>query len=259
MELGLTNKVVLVTGSNRGTGFVIAQRFADEGATVIMHALDPDADFPAVPGVSVVRGDITNPVAAAAVCREALACHGRMDVLVNNYGVSSAASWASGTTQDWQHIYAANTLSVMYMAQGLMPALAASAAARIINLGTTGVDRPGSRNPHYYASKAALANMTLSLAKEAGTNGITVNLVSPGLIRTPEVEAAYLKRAIEAGWGDTWAEAEPHIVKQFAPNPLGRVATRDEVADTVLFLASERAGFLTGQNIRVDGGGSGVA
>ncbi len=108
--------------------------------------------------------------------------------------------------------------------------------------------------PHYYASKAALANLTSSLAKEVGELGITANLVSPSLIRTEEVETYYMRIAIENGWGSTFKEAEKSIVSSYAPNPMGRMATRLEVANVVLFLASSRASFINGQNIKVDGG-----
>ena len=125
---------------------------------------------------------------------------------------------------------------------------------RVINLGTVGSTRPNSVMPHYYAAKGALATLTVNLSKELGPNGITVNLVSPGLIRTPEVESHYLTRALESGWGDDFETAEEKITEEFFPNPLKRIATREEVADLVLFLASARAFFINGQNIRVDGG-----
>jgi NAD(P)-dependent dehydrogenase (short-subunit alcohol dehydrogenase family) len=105
--------------------------------------------------------------------------------------------------------------------------------------------------PHYYAAKGALATMTVSLAKELGGTGITVNLVSPGLIRTPEVEAAYLERGRRKGWGQTWEEIEPRVA---ADIPIGRIVCREEVADLVLFLASPLSDAIHGQNIRIDGG-----
>ncbi len=258
MDLGLNDKTVLITGSNRGTGWVIAHRFASEGARVITHAIDPAAEYERPANSHSVAGDITSADGARAVAEAALAATGSLDVLVNNYGSSSAATWGEGTAEDWHHIYGVNAVSVMHMVQNLLPALRASAAGRIVNLGTNGVDRPGKRNPHYYASKAALVTMTQSLAREAGPE-VTVNLVSPGLIRTPEVEAAWLERGRNAGWGDTWEAIEPKVVEAHFPNPLGRIATREEVADAVVFLASARAAFLSGQNLRVDGGGTGVA
>ena len=108
--------------------------------------------------------------------------------------------------------------------------------------------------PHYYASKGALATLTVSLAKELAGSAITVNTVSPGLIRTAEVEAQYRAVAKRKGWGESWAEIEAGIMAEGGANPLGRIARVEEVADLVVFLASDRAGFINGQNIRIDGG-----
>jgi NAD(P)-dependent dehydrogenase (short-subunit alcohol dehydrogenase family) len=93
--------------------------------------------------------------------------------------------------------------------------------------------------------------MTISLAKEVAGTGVRVNLVSPGLILTPEVEAAYLQRGQRKGWGSTWDEIEPQVAKDI---PIGRIVRREEVADLVTFLASPLADAIHGQNIRVDGG-----
>ena len=122
---------------------------------------------------------------------------------------------------------------------------------RIINLGTVGSTRPNSRMPAYYSAKGALATMTVSLAKEIAATGVRVNLVSPGLILTPEVEAAYLKKGRKEGWGETWEEVEPHVAKDI---PIKRIARREEVASLVAYLASPLADAIHGQNYRIDGG-----
>ena len=98
------------------------------------------------------------------------------------------------------------------------------------------------------------SNASVSLAKELSHTGITVNTVSPGLIHTPEVERAYQARAQKKDWPTDWQSLQEKIVEHDFPNPCGRLATRQEVADLVVFLASSRAGFINGQNIRVDGG-----
>jgi NAD(P)-dependent dehydrogenase (short-subunit alcohol dehydrogenase family) len=108
--------------------------------------------------------------------------------------------------------------------------------------------------PHYYAAKGALATLGPSLALELAGTGITVNTVSPGLIHTPELEAGYRARGARKGWGESWDEILTHLVAEDFPNPCGRIATRQEVADLVLFLCSPRADFINGQNIRIDGG-----
>ena len=257
MDLGLSNKTVLVTGSNRGTGFVIARSLAEEGAMVLVHSLDADKSSDAakgIPNAIAVSGDITTESGSLELVKQIRQKSLKLDILVNNYGTGVAGSWASLTTADWIDVYQKNTLSIMRMIQAFTADLKESQHGRIVNLGTIGSDRPNSRMPHYYASKGALANMTVSLAKELSNTGITVNLVSPGLIRTPEVEATYLARATKENWGDTWEEAEAEITRKYFPNPMGRIATREEVANVVLFLCSEAASFVNAQNIRVDGG-----
>ena len=151
-------------------------------------------------------------------------------------------------------MYQKNVLSVARMVQGVVPGMKAGQWGRIINLGTIGSHRPGSIMPHYYSAKGALATLGVSLAQELANTGITVNTVSPGLIHTPDLEAGYRARAKKKGWGEDWETIQAHIVEEEFPNPCGRLASREEVADLVLFLGSEQAGFINGQNIRIDGG-----
>jgi 3-oxoacyl-[acyl-carrier protein] reductase len=255
VDLELKGKVVMVTGSNRGTGLVIARAFEQEGAQVIVHSMaEQQRSEEWSDQVIAVSGDITTDEGAQAVLNQVNSHCDALDVLVNNYGTGQAGTWNSASSNDWVEVYQKNTLSVLRMVQAFSPAMAARKNGRIVNLGTIGSTRPNRQMPHYYASKGALANMTVSLAKELSGTGVTVNLVSPGLIRTPEVESGFLKRAQQAGWGNTFDEAESEIAAAFFPNPLNRIATREEIADVVVFLASRRASFINGQNIRVDGG-----
>lgn len=261
MDLGLQNKIALVTGSNRGTGLMIAQRLAAEGARVIFHSLaegDAAAVASEMPGSLAVHGDISCAAGSAEVLQAIQGLTSHVDILVNNYGVADPGNWQNTTTEDWLNAYQKNTLSIVRLVQGLTPAMIKRGWGRVVNLGTVGSTRPNRTSPQYYAAKGALANLTVSLTQELSATGITVNLVSPGLIRTAEVEHAYLQRARKAGWGDTFEAAEAMIVKEYAPNPVGRIATREEVADVVLFLCSTRASFINGQNIRVDGGALGI-
>ena len=174
-----------------------------------------------------------------------------VDVLVNNYGSADGGSWEQSTSDDWLGSYQKNVLSAQRLIRLLLPQMRTLGWGRIINLGTVGSTRPNNRMPQYYAAKGALATMTVSLAKEVVGSGIGVNLVSPGLILTPEVKAAYLARGRKKGWGESWEEIEPHVAKEI---PHGRIVSREEVADLIAFLASPLANGIHGQNIRVDGG-----
>ena len=256
MDLGLVGKRVLVTGSHRGTGQIIAKQFAAEGAQVILHGMTQDQIAQARAEVSIadaVWGDISTSQGTQEVLDQLQALGHDLDILVNNYGTAAPGEWGQLSTEKWITIYQHNVLSASRLIEALLPQIKASKQGRIINLGTIGSTRPNAKMPHYYA-KGALANLTVSLAKALAGYNSTVNLVSPGLIRTPEVESQYARIAQKKGWGETFQEAEQQITANYFANPLKRIATREEVADVVLFLASARASFVNGQNIRVDGG-----
>ena len=261
MDLALTHKTALVSGAHRGTGHVIASTLAEEGATVALHAFtQPQADEamaaitnPALNIVPVV-GDLLTADGTQQVMDQ-LAQQGlQADILVNNYGTALMGKWDSLTTEQWLAAINVNVLSAVRLIQHCTPHMRETQWGRIINLSTIGDHQPNSIMPHYYGAKAALSNASVSLAKELSHTGITVNTVSPGLIHTPEVERAYQARAQKKGWPTDWESLQEKIVEHDFPNPCGRLATRQEVTDLVVFLASPRAGFINGQNIRVDGG-----
>ena len=256
MDFALENKIALVTGSNRGTGKIIADQLLNEGATVIYHSLLEKDQVVTNQSDKAhhVSGDITGEAGCSELAKSLAESGLEPDILINNYGTALPGKWSTLSSEDWIDAYQKNTLSVVRLCNLFAPKMRRQGFGRIVNLGTIGSTRPNDRMPHYYAAKGALANLTVSLAKELKSSGITVNLVSPGLIRTPEVEAHYLERAQKAGWGDTWEEAEEKITEQYNPNLIGRMATREEIASVVTFLCSGAASFLTAQNIRVDGG-----
>lgn len=258
MQLTFTNKTALITGSDRNTGAVIARQLAHSGASVILHSNHCDGSAATLAkelqyGYSV-EGDIGTEAGCQAVLAQLQSQALPVDILVNNYGTAAFGKWDSATTADWLDMYQKNVLSVARLVQGVVPGMKHAGWGRIVNLGTIGSHRPGKIMPHYYAAKGALANLGVSLAQELAGTGITVNTVSPGLIHTPELEAGYRARAKKRGWGEDWQDIERHIVAEDFPNPVGRLASREEVADLVVFLCSDNAGFIHGQNIRIDGG-----
>lgn len=255
MEIRLENKTALVTGSDKNTGAIIANRLRDTGANVILHS-NTTSELPTKDDgfYAAVAGDIGTEAGCSAVARQLQALDCSIDILVNNYGTASFARWGESTDDDWLDMYQKNVMSVARLVQHLTPAMKTSGWGRIVNLGTIGSHRPGNIMPHYYSAKGALATLGVSLAQDLANTGITVNTVSPGLIHTPDLEAGYRARAAKKGWGDSWEEILEHIVDEDFPNPCGRLATREEVADLVVFLCSDNAGFINGQNIRIDGG-----
>jgi NAD(P)-dependent dehydrogenase (short-subunit alcohol dehydrogenase family) len=261
MQLGLTDKCALVTGSSRGTGAAIVRALAREGAFVIVHG---PAESDAQRVLDEVReaggrgsptwGDLTTDAGAEQVASLAHEHAAGVDILVNNFGRADLGSWQNTESQDWIQTYQVNTLSAARMIRHFSPGMKERGWGRIVQIATIGSTRPNAGMPHYYAAKAALANMTVSLAKDLAGSGVTVNTVSPGLIHTPEVEQYFRYLAQKRGWGDDWANIEREGVRELMKNPLGRMARMEEVAAAVAFLASEQAAYINGTNLRIDGG-----
>ena len=257
MDLGLSGKVVLVTGSYRGTGAGIAEVLAAEGASVWVHGFEPGQPDPVVDRLRGLGGDVHGIVGgildddgADALAAEVIERAGRVDVLVNNYGGAERGRWFDATTDDWVAIYHKNVLSGVRLVRAFVPAMRERGWGRVIWLGTVGTVRPAARMPHYYASKAVLPTLCVSLAKELSGSGITVNLVSPGLIATAEVKEQLARSAADGDGG---------AAGKLLDNPIGRMAEIEEVASFVAYLAGERSGAINAANLRIDGGASDAA
>jgi len=261
VQLGLEQRTVLVTGSHRGTGAGIARVLADEGATVVVHGLEPGQAEPVAEQIVVgggralcACGDLRSEDGARAAAEAALSAAGRIDVLVNNYGAAAGGGWLDDADGDWLEMFQTNVMSGARMVRHLVPEMKQRGFGRVIFIGTVGGVRPGARMPGYYASKAGLANMTVSLAKELADTGITVNNISPGMLATAEVRAGIERRARKRGWEGDFEQVEARAVKELMPNPTGRIGRVEEVGALVAFLASDLAGYVNGADIRIDGG-----
>ena len=231
--------VLLVTGSAKGLGREIALRLADRAVAVGVHGrrVTPAAEAAAAEiqqrGVQsrVFAGDLTDEKEAARVVGEAEAAFGRIDILVNNVGPLRNRRWRDTDGDDWQVHYAGNVLTALHCIQAVLPGMRRRGWGRIINLGYSRVEQIQgySTIAPYAAAKTALLILTRSAAKNEAAHGITVNMVSPGLM-----EGGILP-------------ADQNI-------PAGRLGTFADVAAAVEFLTSEAASYITGTNLIVAGG-----
>jgi 3-oxoacyl-[acyl-carrier protein] reductase len=265
MDLKISGKRALVTGSSSGIGAATAEMLAAEGVKVVIHGRDAEraqkvADrIKAAGGEAVVAlGDLVSDEAAEKVARIALDAWGGIDILVNNAGGPSnpALNWDNIESGDWIRTFELNTVSTARMIKHCMPGMKQNGWGRIVQISSLAAVRAGPTIPDYNSTKATLNVMSMSLAKALADSGITVNTVSPGLIVTPVLENYFLSLPENAG--KSWGEIEPTIAKLY--NGLAsRLGRPDDIAAAIVFLASGQADHITGTNVRVDGGMAGFA
>jgi 3-oxoacyl-[acyl-carrier protein] reductase len=264
VDLQLADKRALVTGSSMGIGLATAQALAREGVAVVVHGLEQDLVGPAAAAIASAGGtatgvaaDISTDEGAERLATEARSALGGIDILVNNAGVLTPAAWMDATPAMWNQIYDVNVVGAVRLIQTLAPAMRDAGWGRIIQVSSTEAGSPFAVFPHYAATKAALVNLSVSLAKDLARTGVTVNTVTPGIIHTEGVEGFYRGVAQQRGWGDDWDTIEQNALREFLDNPVGRFGTVGEVADVIAFLASPLSAFVNGANVRIDGGGAG--
>ncbi|MCZ2115048.1 MAG: 3-oxoacyl-[acyl-carrier-protein] reductase [Anaerolineae bacterium] len=243
----LTDKVAVVTGASRGIGRAIAEELAAEGAKVVINYLSNAAAADEVVSGIIARGgtaiavqaDAADMTQAAALIKAAIDTYGAIDILVNNAGTTRDTLLLSMKEEEWDVVITTNLKSVFNTCKAATrPMIRRKQGGRIINISSVSgiVGQPGQTN--YAASKAGIIGFSKSLAKELGSRSITVNVVAPGFVPT-----------------DLTAIMPQELVDQtLAYIPLGRWGTPEEVAHVVTFLASEKAAYITGAVIQVDGG-----
>lgn len=264
MDLQLSGKVALITGSSKGIGAGIAKGLAKEGAIALVHGRDKvlatqvaDQIRDAGGTAHVVIADLTDDAQVRAMIGTARDMAGDIDILVNNAGGSGApADWATTEPGSWASVYDRNVLAAVRVTTAVLPQMRAAGWGRVINISSLAGMMPPAGNPDYAAAKAAMTAMSASMAKAVAAEGVTVNTVSPGTILSEKLEKKFRELAAERGIGQDapWAEVEAAVLPLFAQVPAGRVGTLDEIADAAAFLASPRASYITGSNIRLDGG-----
>ncbi|MFD8544150.1 SDR family NAD(P)-dependent oxidoreductase [Streptomyces sp. NPDC059649] len=278
MDLRLAGRGALVTGSSSGIGATIAETLADEGCEVLVHGRNAGAaaavaERVAARGVrtEVVLGDLTEPGVAEQVALTARDFG--VQILVNNAGPFAEHDWESSRASDWRAAFEGNVLPTVRVSQTLLPSLRAHGWGRVITIGSRAVRTPLPNMVTYSAAKAAVVNMTTSLARHLAGTGVTANCVSPGVIVSPSMYRMFEERAADttdmtdtavegngamAAEGTAGAVDEADLVAAYAANPTGRLGRPEDIASAVAYLASPRADYVNGIELRVDGGITGT-
>jgi NAD(P)-dependent dehydrogenase (short-subunit alcohol dehydrogenase family) len=246
-----TRRVAVVTGASRGIGRAAARALAGAGMDVFLAAEGTEEELRAACAECTAAGagararygvfDLSQPSAAEAVAAGAMAAFGRIDVLVNNAGIRIRKPFGEFSADDFDAVVAVNLRAAFLLSQAVLPAMRAAGEGRIIHMASQlgMVADPG--GALYGLTKAALIQLTRSMALELAPEGILVNAISPGPIATDYYQARL--------------DREPELLKRrLASLPIGRLGTPEEIADTVAFLATTTVKFMTGANLVVDGG-----
>lgn len=245
--LNLEGKVAVVTGAGKGIGAGIARRFAAAGAAVVVSyresasgAADVVRSIEDGGGRAVaVQADVTDPAAVQRLVEEALEAYGRIDAWVNNAGTYPMSSLTEMTPEEWDLVVGANLRSAFLCTQAAAKAMIEKGlGGAIVNIASIEAENPAPMHAHYCSSKAGVVMLTQASALELGSHGIRVNCVSPGLI---------WREGIEEAWPDgveRWKSAAP----------LSRLGRPEDIANACLFFVSDAASWITGANLRVDGG-----
>ena len=243
-----TKRVALVTGGVGGIGTAICKKLAADGHFVIANYAIPGSEenwkqSMAAAGLNgsssaLAFGDVTDFEAMGAMVRAITAEHGPVEILVNCAGITRDATFRKMTPEQWHQVISTNLTSVFNVTRHVVDGMCERGWGRVINISSVNAIRGQFGQCNYAAAKAGILGFTKSLAQEVVKKGVTVNAISPGYVQTDMVMAIR-------------EDVRQQIVAQI---PAGRMAMPDEVADSVAFLASEKAAYITGTNLSVNGG-----
>lgn len=255
MESGLRDKVVVISGAGAGIGLAVASAFAREGARVVAGDLRPDA-LAGVPGgypVTPVAVDLSEPGGPARLVDAAIGAHGWVDILVNNVGIAPyRRSFLDVTDDNWRALLDINLFSMVRAARAAIPSMISRGGGVVISISSDAGRQPEPFFVDYALSKAAVLSLSKALSIEFGPYGIRCNTVSPGPTLTPAFESFIATLAGQLGLSP--ADALEHFASVMRRLPLGRVNAPEDVAEVVLFLASDRARQVTGADYTVNAG-----
>src|SRR3989344_294414 len=233
----LKNKTILITGSSRGIGAATARLAKSYGATVILHGKTESDELKKISRElksSYIACDITDE----ATVKKEVSKFKKIDILVNNAGINPSKTFMQLTNEDWHKIFEVNVLGVVNASKAVIPEMIKKGYGKIINIASVKGYTHVSGKPAYAASKAAVMRITSSMAEEFAPYNILINAVAPGFTETEMTKETL----------------SPKIQGQIDKIPLKRMATPKEIAEAILFLASDKSDYITGQTIAVEGG-----
>jgi NAD(P)-dependent dehydrogenase (short-subunit alcohol dehydrogenase family) len=242
MDLGLRDRVCVVTGSTGGIGLDVARLLQEEGAHVVTSGRRGDGV-----GDLHVAADLTRPGEPQRVVAAALERFGAVDVLVNNVGGTEIRRFDELTDADWEASWQLNVMSAIRATYAALPAMRERGRGAIVNVASSAAKRPSLSMPDYSVAKAALLSFSRLVADVAAQDGVRCNAVTPG----PTATEAWLG---EGGLAEQQGDRDEVLAKVGAGRPLGRLARPDEIAAVIVFLCSDRASYVTGAAWSADGG-----
>ena len=250
MDLGLQDRVCVVTGSTAGIGLETARLLAQEGARVVTCGRREQA--PAVGEAVHVAADLASPEAPSELVARVESELGPVDVLVNNVGVAYQVGFDELSEDDWEEMWQLNVMSYVRAVNAVLPAMRERGSGRIVNVSSTAGKRPSTGMPNYSVTKAAVLSLSRLVADLYAKDGILCNAVTPGPTASPAwlADGGLADQAAKRS-GKSRDEALADVGKG---RPLGRLAEPEEIAAVIVFLCSDRANYVTGAAWSVDGG-----